>query len=207
MSWKQAVQAFINVCKEYEIHAALERSRSGNGAHVWIFFAEEVQASKARKLGSVLLSRTMEQYFELGIDSFDRLFPNQDTLPEGGLGNLIALPLQGESRKRGNSIFLDSQFQPIADQWQYLSGLRKISLEKINHVIKNSNSNPLVRQGTVKDCPKEITITLKDGIFLDQKDLLAFVLKKCMDLADFNNPAFYKAHAKKMIYSSNSKSH
>jgi hypothetical protein len=92
--------------------AYLERSRSGNGGHVWIFFERPVPAALARKLGCALLTRTMERRHHLGLDSYDRLFPNQDTLPDGGFGNLIALPLQWTPRQNGNSLFVDDSIQP-----------------------------------------------------------------------------------------------
>jgi superfamily II DNA or RNA helicase len=197
-SWEQDVKAFMKVCKDLDIPAAVERSRSGNGAHVWIFFEEEVRASLARKLGNTLLSRTMEQHFALRMESFDRLFPNQDTLPKGGMGNLIALPLQGESRKKGNSVFLNDQFQPITDQWLYLSNLRRLSVEKLNYIVKHLSSTPVEIEMSKKDIPEEIIITIKNGVFINKHELPAFILKKFMDVAVLKNPAFYKAQAKRL---------
>jgi hypothetical protein len=125
-SWQDDVQAFAETCQSLRIPVALERSRSGNGAHVWFFFAEAISASAARKLGSYLLTETMDRRPGLGLDSYDRLFPNQDTLPKGGFGNLIALPLQRRARDHGNSLFLDAGFTPHVDQWQFLSSVRRI---------------------------------------------------------------------------------
>jgi len=116
-TWKEDAAAFIDSCREWNVPAALERSRSGDGAHVWVFFAAPVTAMLARKLGAALLTRTMERRHQLGLRSYDRLFPNQDTMPHGGFGNLIALPPQKIPRKSGYSIFLDDSLQPIADQW------------------------------------------------------------------------------------------
>jgi len=110
--WKTDAGAFVQICQERKLPAVPERSRSGEGAHVWFFFAEAVPANLARKLGSHLLTETMEARPEVGFDSYDRLFPNQDTLPLGGFGNLIALPLQKQAREHGNSVFLDQQFCP-----------------------------------------------------------------------------------------------
>ncbi|BCB05733.1 TOTE conflict system archaeo-eukaryotic primase domain-containing protein [Bacillus sp. KH172YL63] len=197
-SWRQDVQAFIKVCKSHDLHVALELSRSGNGAHVWLFFEEAIKASLARKLGFELLSKTMEQHFSLGIDSFDRLFPNQDILPKGGLGNLIALPLQGESRKKGNSVFLDEELIPIGDQWQYLASIRKISYKKINSIIKNPQSGFNENKISSESKPAEITIILKNGLYIDKNVVPSFILKKLMDIAVFNNPAYYKAQAKRL---------
>lgn len=97
--WQRDAAAFIKTCQQKSIPYALERSRSGNGAHIWIFFDKPILASHARKMGAALLTETMESYPEIGFESYDRFFPNQDTLPSGGFGNLIALPLQLFPRK------------------------------------------------------------------------------------------------------------
>ena len=130
-SWRDDVAAFLETCRIKNIPAAVERSRSGNGGHVWIFFAEPVPAGLARRLGAHILTETMERAPELGFDSYDRFFPNQDTMPAGGFGNLIALPLQRRPREAGNSVFLDDQFEPHPDQWQYLSGVRRMTLTEV----------------------------------------------------------------------------
>ncbi len=111
--WVDDVSAFFETCHVLQVPATLERSRSGNGGHVWIFFSEPIQASLARQLGSAILTKTMEKRHQIGLKSYDRLFPSQDTMPKGGFGNLIALPLQKAPREKGNSVFLDSDFQPI----------------------------------------------------------------------------------------------
>ena len=92
--WQKDITAVKNVCRTFRIPVAVERSRSGNGGHVWFFFEDAISASAARKFGMSLLTKAMENRHELPFVSYDRLFPNQDTIPEGGLGNLIALPLQ-----------------------------------------------------------------------------------------------------------------
>ncbi|MEO5338880.1 MAG: restriction endonuclease subunit R, partial [Magnetospirillum sp. WYHS-4] len=120
-NWRADVAAFLATCRDRGVPAAVERSRSGNGGHVWIFFAEPVSAALARKLGAHLLTETMERHPEIGFGSYDRFFPNQDTMPQGGFGNLIALPLQGRPRRDGNSVFLDEDFRPHEDQWRFLS--------------------------------------------------------------------------------------
>ncbi|MCP5519669.1 MAG: hypothetical protein H7A45_20720 [Verrucomicrobiales bacterium] len=104
--------AYLETCRAFQVPAALERSRSGNGGHVWFFFEESVPAILARKLRSFLLTETMERRPELGLRSYDRLFPNQDTLPQGGFGNLIALPLQRAPRNRDNSVFVREDLRP-----------------------------------------------------------------------------------------------
>ena len=122
-SWADDANALLETCRERGVPAGLERSRSGNGGHVWIFFSEPVSARVARQLGSTLITETMERRPEIGFASYDRLFPNQDTMPLGGFGNLIALPLQHRARKVGNSVFVDEDLHPYDDQWAYLSSL------------------------------------------------------------------------------------
>ena len=121
-SWRPAV---CGICP------AVERSRSGRGGHVWFFFEEAVPAVLARKLGSFVLTETMERRPDIGLDSYDRLFPNQDTLPHGGFGNLIALPLQKHAREHGNSVFVDDDLERYADQWNFLSGVERLSRSRL----------------------------------------------------------------------------
>ena len=137
-SWREDVLAFWDTCELENIPAAIERSRSGNGAHIWIFFNEPVQAVTARKLGSFLLTKTMDRRPEVGLDSFDRFFPNQDTLPKGGFGNLIALPLQQEARKKNHSVFVDKNFSPYPDQWAFLSSIKTLTKERLNNIVQNA---------------------------------------------------------------------
>ena len=120
-TWMEDVKAFLDTCAGYQVPAVLERSRSGNGGHSWIFFESPIQAATARKLGAMLLTKTMNLRPEIGMDSYDRLFPSQDTMPKGGFGNLIALPLQKKPRERDNSIFVDHNLMPYPDQWYFLS--------------------------------------------------------------------------------------
>ena len=114
--WQADVRAFCDAARELNLSPAVERSRSGEGGHVWFFFECSVPAVDARKLGSLLLTRAMEKRHELSFRSYDRLFPSQDTLPNGGFGNLIALPFQGQAQKKGNSLFVDEHFVPYEDQ-------------------------------------------------------------------------------------------
>lgn len=115
-SWKADVSEFRRSCHRFDIPLAVERSRSGNGAHAWFFFSEPIPAILARRLGSYMLTETLDQRPEIGLDSYDRIFPNQDTLPDGGFGNLIALPLQYKAVEKGNSVFVDENFVPYPDQ-------------------------------------------------------------------------------------------
>jgi hypothetical protein len=136
-TWQDDVKAFMGTCKQKGISAFLERSRSGNGGHVWIFFAEPVSAGLARQMGTFLITETMNQRHQLDMKSYDRLFPNQDTLPKGGFGNLIALPLQKIPIENGNSVFIDENFIPYADQWVYLSSVKKMTRNEIQLFMDN----------------------------------------------------------------------
>jgi len=143
-TWKEDAAAFRETCSTLGVPASVECSRSGDGAHIWIFFERPVSAGLARRLGSLLLTRTMERRHQLGLDSYDRLFPNQDTMPRGGFGNLIALPLQKVPREQGRSVFLDGEMQPYPDQWAYLGSVKRMAQTAAERLI----SDPL------KDHPK-----------------------------------------------------
>ena len=126
--WRDDARAFLRSCRELAVPAALEISRSGEGAHVWVFFEEAVLAREARQLGAALISHTCNAMRQLQLSSYDRLFPNQDTLPKGGFGNLIALPLQKDARQRGCSVFVNDDLMPYPDQWAYLAALQRLSV-------------------------------------------------------------------------------
>ena len=129
--WEKDISVLREICMEKKIPFAVERSRSGNGAHVWFFFMEKISALAARKFGTSLLTYAMMQRHEIKFKSYDRLFPNQDTMPKGGLGNLIALPMQKSARKNNNSIFIDENLEPFKDQWSFLSCIGKITKDEI----------------------------------------------------------------------------
>jgi hypothetical protein len=137
-TWKEDALAFLATCRELNVPAALERSRSGNGAHIWFFFDRSIPAGLARRLGSLLLTRTMERRHQLGLDSYDRFFPNQDTMPKGGFGNLIALPLQKIPRESGFTEFLDDELRPYADQWSYLASLQRMAQSAADQLISDA---------------------------------------------------------------------
>ena len=130
--WEKDITTFRSVCNNYNIPVAIERSRSGNGAHAWMFFEEPIPAVSARRLGNALLTKAMSVRHEIRFSSYDRMFPNQDFMPKGGFGNLIALPLQGGARQNGNSEFIDTNFNSYPDQWAYLSSLRKMDSNAVN---------------------------------------------------------------------------
>ena len=132
------VTAFLETCQQMNIPAAIERSRSGNGGHVWLFFSEEVPTSTARKLGCYLLTETMTRRHQLGMDSYDRLFPNQDTLPKGGFGNLISAPLQKVPSEKGNTLFLDKNLKPYEDQWAFLSSIARIESRRLDEIVREA---------------------------------------------------------------------
>jgi len=158
-TWMDDVRAFRETCKSVNIPVAIERSRSGNGAHAWFFFTEPVSAATARTMGCYLITETMSRRHQLSMESYDRLFPSQDTLTKGGFGNLIALPFQQEPRQKGNTVFLDENFTPYADQWAYLASIGRLLPDVIQRI-----ANEAIRQGAVLGCheipPKTGTIIL-----------------------------------------------
>jgi len=133
--WQQDVSTLRDVCTAFAVPVAIERSRSGHGAHAWFFFADPISASLARRFGSALLTHSMTVRHEIKFKSYDRFFPNQDTMPKGGFGNLVALPLQKAARKNGNSVFIDAHSHPYEDQWGFLAQIRKLSEDDIGALI------------------------------------------------------------------------
>jgi len=143
-TWQKDVSILREVCIDYNIPVAIERSRSGDGAHVWFFFEPPLPASIVRRFGSALLTSSMNKRHEIKFRSYDRLFPNQDTIPKGGFGNLIALPLQKKVRENGNSVFIDGDFHPYKDQWAFLYQIKKLTESDVNRLIKGlCNGNEL----------------------------------------------------------------
>ncbi|MFD1037083.1 DEAD/DEAH box helicase family protein [Virgibacillus byunsanensis] len=203
-NWKNDATAFIDVCKELDVPASIEISRSGDGCHVWIFFQDAIPAKLARKLGNLLLKRTLEKRYQTGIDSYDRLFPSQDSLPKGGFGNLIALPLQHEPRKNGNSIFVDENFIAYRDQWLYLSEIKKMDKANVEKVIKSyyhmDTSPDVINEYISKQerIPTKLSVICKDSIYIPKEGLPSHFINKIIQLATFNNPAYFKAQAKRL---------
>jgi len=209
---KEDVLAFASICDQYEIPIGIEKSRSGKGVHVWIFFANKIKALTARKLGSLLLSKTMKIRDNLKINSYDRMFPNQDFMLKGGYGNLIALPFQTNPAKYGNTIFIDRNFLPIKEQFEYLKSLKKLSLNEVferikilsNEIIDISNQELDIKK-EVKNkrknsfkFPKSINVILDDIIYIDKANLNAAVKNGFKRLATFANPEFFKNQRMRM---------
>jgi superfamily II DNA or RNA helicase len=140
--WQPDVLAYKDASKKLGIETYIERSRSGNGAHAWLFFKEPILARLARQLGTILLFRAIGERYHRSFKSYDRFFPSQDTLPNGGFGNLIALPLQRAPRKVGNSVFIDDNFNPWPDQWAFLSQIRLLSIHEVVNFINACSKKP-----------------------------------------------------------------
>lgn len=221
--WREDANAFCQTCIGLNAPAALERSRSGNGAHVWIFFDAAISASLARKLGCHILTETMERRPEIGLKSYDRLFPNQDTLPMGGFGSLIALPLQKRARELGNSVFVDRELIPYPDQWAFLSSVRRIEQSSVESIVEQAEAGnrvvgirhavteedgpapwalpPSRRSKEPAVCgplPENLELVLSDEIYI-AKDVLSPALRnRIVRLAAFQNPEFYKSQAMRL---------
>lgn len=214
-NWQSDVNAVRITCNQYEISTYVERSRSGNGAHLWIFFTEPVKASLARKLGSAVLTKTMEDHPSLKFISYDRMFPNQDTMPKGGFGNLIALPLQGKARKDGNSEFVDERFISYPDQWEYLYRIKRLSPEQLNSLLhqlcKGSEMGELLTEADEKPwekltekplAPLDFTDTIRiiraNMLYINKSGLSNRSQNKIKRLAAFKNPEFYRKQAMRL---------
>lgn len=209
--YKEDVLAYVGVCREWLIPYAIERSRSGNGAHVWIFFEAPLPASKARRLGNAILTEAMTHNGQMSFNSYDRFFPNQDYLPEGGFGNLVALPLQGQARRKENSVFVDNDFLVYKDQWAFLYNLKKIQESTIDQLLrlhyqeelgKLSMSSeikpwvtPLPQNITQEDFHAKVEIIKADKLYIPLKAVSAKVLNHLKRIAAFKNPEFYSKQA------------
>lgn len=217
--WREDARAFTRSCRELGVPVALEISRSGNGAHAWIFFSASVLARGARKLGSAIISYTCARTRQLKLESYDRLFPNQDIMPKGGFGNLIALPLQKRPREQGFSVFVDEQFAPFADQWGYLASIQPLGRDHLESAIllATGSAHPLdvafIAEEDYKEpwkrpaatssklagkMPKAIDVTLANMLYFEKATLPQPLANRLIRLAAFQNPEFYKAQAMRL---------
>jgi superfamily II DNA or RNA helicase len=219
-AWKENSKAYLETCRRFNVPAALERSRSGNGGHIWIFFSEPPPAKLARQLGAFMLTQAMETRPEMGFNSYDRFFPSQDTLPRGGFGNLIALPLQKKPREKGNCLFVDENFNPYPDQWLFLSAIRRMHSAEVQSVVDKAAYrggvlgvrfvstdeddispwlySPSGRKPEIKivgPLPDSIELVLANQIYISKENLPSVLKNKLIRLAAFQNPEFYKAQA------------
>ena len=214
--WRADARAFVQSCEELGIPVALEISRSGQGAHAWIFFTDRVPARDARRLGTAIISHTCARTRQLTLTSYDRLFPNQDRLPKGGFGNLIALPLQKEPRDKGGSLFVDSDLRAYADQWEFLASVRSMSPRDIEPAILQAAGGIRPLDVTFIDeedqaqpwkrptqsaktlpgpMPKTLSLTLADRVYFEKAQLPQPLANRLIRLAAFQNPEFYRAQA------------
>ena len=224
-AWIEDVGAFVETCRRVGVPAAVERSRSGNGAHVWFFFSSPVPAVAARKMGCYLITETMSRRHELSMDSYDRLFPSKDTMPRGGFGNLIALPLQHGPRTLGNSVFLDDRFRPYPDdqQWSYLASLPRIDASTVELIAREATDRGSVvgvRIATIDEedtapwaqrpsrkrnpavitepLPQVVRAVLAQRLYVDKAGLPSPLLSQIKRLAAFQNPEFYRKQSMRL---------
>ncbi|MFC7411811.1 TOTE conflict system archaeo-eukaryotic primase domain-containing protein [Hydrogenophaga atypica] len=217
--WRDDARAFMRSCHELGVPAALEISRSGKGAHVWVFFANRVHARDARRLGSAIISHTCSRTRQLTLASYDRLFPNQDTMPKGGFGNLIALPLQKRARENGCSVFVDMDLRPFPDQWAFLASMVPMAVDDIEPTILRATggvhpldvtfiddedlATPWKHRSTrstrlAGQMPASLTVTLANQVYFEKAQLPQALANCLIRLAAFQNPEFYKAQAMRM---------
>ena len=215
-SWETDTNAIRTLCVTHHIPCAVEKSRSGKGAHIWFFFYEAIPAVTARRMGSSLITSAMKSNARLSFASYDRMFPNQDTMPKGGFGNLIALPLQPKAaRACGGSLFVDANGSAYTDQWAYLSSIQRMSLADVEAVISSMNSEPLGELGfssndgkpwrqsrqksiSASDSAKELHCVIADQIYISTESISSAVQDQLKRLAAFRNPEFYQKQAMRM---------
>jgi len=221
-SWERDVVAFRDTARAKGVPVAIERSRSGKGAHAWIFFDEPVAAGDARRLGALLVTATMDRCPDIGFASYDRFFPSQDTMPAGGFGNLIALPFQSRCREKGNSVFIDDHFHPYEDQWAYLSKIRRLSRSEMLSIVKEAaaagqifgvrlpptdeDDEPWTASPSRRNkeppievpLPKSVEVVLGNQVYIDRSKLPPELVNRIVRLAAFQNPEFYAAQAMRL---------
>ncbi|MCM1219318.1 MAG: DEAD/DEAH box helicase family protein [Lachnospiraceae bacterium] len=210
--WKDEVDSLRKICDINGIDALVERSRSGKGAHLWIFFQKPIEAGVARKFGNALLNKGAESVNLKSFRFYDRMLPMQNHLPEGGVGNLIALPLQGQALKEGNSAFIDEYWNAYPDQWEVLLNKKKLSKEFVEDKIKEWTEGNLdvavdykdifesdsekpwdkTKHFQKRDVEGVLHIILSNGVYVDTANLQPRIQNQIRRLAAFSNPVFYK---------------
>ena len=220
--WRRDVTVVLAACQQAGVPAYVEISRSGCGAHLWVFFAQAIAAAQARRLGSALPTQATAQRHELGLDSYDRLFPGQDTLPKGGFGNLIALPLQRTPRDHGRSVFVDDDFQAVADQWRFLASAKRMSAAEVEGalalavrsgdalgarmVVPDDEEAPWtlppsgrrLEERIVGPFPESVEVVQANLVYVAKRGLPQAMLDRIIRLAAFENPEFYRAQAMRL---------
>jgi hypothetical protein len=223
--WQEDVAAFVATCRKRDVPVAVERSRSGDGAHVWFFFQAPVAASSARKMGCFLITLTMSQRHELPMASYDRLFPNQDTMPRGGFGSLIALPFQDEPRRQGNTVFVDDGWTPHDDQWAFLASVRRMTPFEVDALAREGSESGQVTGVRWHDTderddverpwmrspsrnrskpvirgplPDHVEAVLGQQVFVDRTGLPSPLVNEIKRIAAFQNPEFYQKQAMRL---------
>ena len=212
--WRADVAAFAQSCRDLQIPGSIEISRSSNGADVWIFFATAIPAALARQLGTALITHTCAQSRQLKLTSYDRLFPSQDSMPKGGFGNLIALPLQKKPREQGASIFVDEALKPYPDQWAYLASVKRVTAGQIEAMFERVGADgSLLDVGFIgnedeqepwktrltasrqlpQPLPATLNVTLANKLYFNKSDLPQPLANRLIRLAAFQNPEFYSA--------------
>ena len=223
-TWQDDALAFVATCHRLNVPAYLERSRSGNGGHVWIFFERPISAMHARAMGCAILTQTMERRHHLGLDSYDRFFPNQATLPKGGFGNLIALPLQWMPRQNDNSVFVDDALHPYPDQWQLLASVRRIQHDQVEWIVNDASrrgqvvgvriaptdpdaqdepwtmppSKKVAEMSVQGPFPECVELVQSNLIYIPKSGMPEAMLNRLIRLAAFQNPEFYKAQSMRL---------
>lgn len=223
-AWQEDTASFRETCRSHDVPVAIERSRSGNGAHAWFFFSEPVPSSLARNLGCFLITESMAHRHQISMSSYDRLFPNQDTLPKGGFGNLIALPLQREARAMGNSVFVDASLTPYSDQWAFLSSIQNIDPNRVREIVQDAGRHGKVmglrmleteekpdhtpwkrppsgyteRISIGETLPREVHAVISQRLFIERNGLPSPLLNQIKRLAAFQNPEFYKRQSMRL---------
>ncbi len=211
--WRKEFDALREICRINGIQALAERSRSGNGAHLWFFFDKAVEAKLARDFGCALLRKGAESINLTSFEFYDRMLPMQDVLPAGGLGNLIALPLQGQALKNGNSAFVDDDWNAFPDQWKALFDTPRYTADFIKRKIsewrgvtcsepdfnaaEDGEDKPWEKQSgfVADDVDGVLELTLSDGIYICTKNLKPRIQNRLRELAAFSNPQFFKNQA------------